>query len=1172
MHRKACLSSLAGAALCLLPISAAFAQGKPTNGMREADLRTHAIVGATVVTAPGVSLDGVTIVIRDGIIEAVGPGAPVPAGARVWPADGLTVYAGLIDAALLVKSGDRPESPGAHWNDLVHPEVRLAELDVVSASDRKGLRSLGFTAAAVYPSAGILRGTGAVIALGDNGTLATTYDEAAAMGMGFDTAGGWGNPVYPGSLMGSIALARQTLLDARWHATCRAVYEAHPEGNEPPAPADALVALDDVLAGRQEVLFDARTELNALRAARLAEEFDLRLVLLGNGLEFRRLDEISGLGVPVIVPLSYPKRPDATSLARTDRVSLRDMMTWEQAPTNPRRLGEAGVTFALTSHRLKSRKDFHAALRKAVTHGLAEADALAALTTTPAAMLGLERVMGTIEPGKVANLVVVDGSLFDKKMKIRDTWIDGRRYEINAAPEPTVAFKGTLRGDDGLALPLELDTKKPSMTFVPDEGEKTRAKKVTILRSSISVVVDGAPFDADGYVRLSGTLTGDDTVIGTGELPDGDRFAFTITREGDLHGGDDATETPAEAGEAPADTLTGEWSLLIQVPQMPDGVSVPLSVTLDEDGRTFEGELEVMGQPIEFSEGTFEPATGGIEFAFTGTDGNAVQVTGTLEGDTLAGAIASPMINAEYEGSRVAAGEPGGGEGSGDEATELPPDALVTPLGAYGRPVPPQRENVLVTNATIWTCEDDTGILDGADLLIVDGTIRAIGENLAGTLAGADAALLETATVIDATGKHVTPGLIDCHSHTGITGGVNEYTQTNTAEVRIGDCIDPDSVNWYRQLAGGLTACNQLHGSANPIGGQNSVVKLKWGSTAEDLRIDDAIPGIKFALGENVKRSEGRYPNTRMGVETFIRDAFTAARDYERAWQRYNELSTDVRERTMPPRRDLELETLVQILNGKRLVHCHSYRQDEILMLIRVADDFGFTIGTFQHVLEGFKVADAIAAHGAGASSFSDWWAYKVEVMDAIPYSGTLMNQVGVNVSFNSDSSELARRMNTEASKAVRYGGLDPHEALKFVTINPAWQLRIDHRTGSLKPGKDADFVIWSDDPLSTYARCEQTWIEGARYFDVADDRRLRESIASERQRLVQKILADAHGEPPSLEEETTVSAEEPTEWANLSPKARAWIEERLRLEEDPLEMAPGDCGCGGLHRLMEQH
>jgi N-acetylglucosamine-6-phosphate deacetylase len=341
-------------------------------------------------------------------------------------------------------------------------------------------------------------------------------------------------------------------------------------------------------------------------------------------------------------------------------------------------------------------------------------------------------------------------------------------------------------------------------------------------------------------------------------------------------------------------------------------------------------------------------------------------------------------------------------------------------------------------------------------------------------------------------------------------GGLNEGTEAVTCEVRAEDVLYPWDEDIYRELAGGLTIAQLLHGSSNPMGGQSAVIKLRWGQPASNLLMKGARPGVKFALGENVKRSNwttptSRYPKTRMGVEQIMRDRFQAAVEYRDAWSVWE---AD-KKKNPRPRRDLETEALLEIVEGKRAVHSHSYRQDEILMLIRVADDFGFTIGTFQHVLEGYKVAEALLAHGAAASTFSDWWSYKVEAFDAIPFNGALMHQVGVNVSFNSDSGELARRMNLEAAKAVKDGGVSEEEALRFVTLNPAIQLGIDDRVGSLEVGKDADFVIWSGDPLSTYSICEQTWIEGRRYFSVESDVAMRERDAEERLRLVGKVLGE---------------------------------------------------------------
>ncbi|MBC7687436.1 MAG: amidohydrolase family protein, partial [Aquabacterium sp.] len=419
-------------------------------------------------------------------------------------------------------------------------------------------------------------------------------------------------------------------------------------------------------------------------------------------------------------------------------------------------------------------------------------------------------------------------------------------------------------------------------------------------------------------------------------------------------------------------------------------------------------------------------------------------------------------------------------------------DGVVTfPFNGYGNKEVPKQENILIKNATVWTNEKE-GKLSATDVLIKNGKIAAVGKDLK------DA----SAKIIDGTGKHLSAGIIDEHSHIAVSGGVNECSQSVTAETRIADVIDPDDVDIYRQLSGGVTSSHILHGSCNTIGGQTQLLKLRWGASAEQMKFANWDPFIKFALGENVKRSSTaanpRFPDTRMGVEEVLTDAFTRATEYQKA--------------AVGKRRDLELDALVEILNKKRFITCHSYIQSEINSIMKVADKFKFTVNTFTHILEGYKVADKMKAHGSNASTFSDWWAYKVEVIDAIPQNAYLMQQQGLNVAINSDDAEMARRLNQEAAKSVKYAGMDEQAALKMVTLNPAIMLHIADRTGSIKVGKDADLVLWSDHPLSIYAKAEKTIVDGIVYFDRDKEKQLHDDISKERSRLIQKMITAKKG------------------------------------------------------------
>src|SRR6266581_2372901 len=468
---------------------------------------------------------------------------------------------------------------------------------------------------------------------------------------------------------------------------------------------------------------------------------------------------------------------------------------------------------------------------------------------------------------------------------------------------------------------------------------------------------------------------------------------------------------------------------------------------------------------------------------------------------------------------------------------------LMVPRNPAAGSPPEARAVILIQNATILTVSH--GAIEHGSILIKDGKIAEVGQTVNAP---------KDAQVIDAAGQFVIPGIIDCHSHIAAES-INEGSVSVSSMVNMAEILNPEDIDIYRDLAGGVTSANILHGSANSIGGQTLVIKLRWGQPARKLPFEGALPGIKFALGENPKRSNfsipgqpRRYPSTRMGVEETIRGAFSEARDYKKSWEDYGKRLAAGEKNLIPPRRDLRLEPLVEVLEGKRYVHSHCYREDEILMLLRVAKEFGFRVRTFQHVLEGYKVADELATAGVGASTFSDWWAYKVEAYDAIPYNAALMTRRGVVVSINSDDAEEATHLNQEAAKSMKFGGLSHDEALKMVTLNPALQLGIDKRVGTIDVGKDADLAIYNRDPLSAYAVVQKTLIDGRIYFDRQRDIAERSEREKEKKALIDKFKKAAEKKP----EEKKPDATAPTGQKPAEKKSEEKKPEVKRPEEKP--------------------
>lgn len=1030
---------------------------RQTQGLQTHSPENYALVGARLIVGDGRQIDDGVLLVKAGKILAVGDRSAVviPDDFSLINLTGQVVYPGLIDSYLAVSIDPTPP-PHAYWNPKIRGELDVRDFLTNDLTDDETRRAQGFVAAWFAPTGAVIDGVGAVASLGGpSGTqnrqvVRSEVGQAAVLTVTRGQRSSAPDPLtggYPSSPMGAVALARQALYDTRWY---RDAWQAVKTDPSIPLPETnvTLAAMAPLITGERTLFVRAGNELAVLRADRFAREFGLRLAVIGSGREYRRLDDVAATGRAIICPVNFPPAPNVASVEAAHAVNLESLMHWDHAPENPARLAERQIRLAFTSAGLDSPKNFLSQIRTAVERGLASEAALRALTIDAAQLLGVDDQLGSLTRGKLASFVIADGDLFSSKTKIVQTWVSGRAYTIQ--PTSTVDLSG--------AWDLQVAAFGPAPAW---------STKVEVRRS-------------------------------------GDKLSMKVIEPKAIPSEKQETETQVQAEAKPAvkfDKLRFDGQVLGGVAQENLPVSGVARWSIAVDGNSSAGYI---GRWV-WADGTAAPLTL-IPIALESSS-----VADPLNNASVAesGDNGSEKVPQESSAMIEDAVAPENNSNSATDAAASKAPARASypvnyPLGMYGRPAPPEAPtSILFKDFTVWTSGSD-GILHGGSVLVQDGKIRQVFANAAAII---EADLPEGTAVIEGQGRHLSPGLIDCHSHAATDSGVNEGTQAVTSEVRIADFVDCNDITIYRQLAGGLTAANVLHGSANPIGGQNQVIKLRWGVNDEQLKFQEAPPGIKFALGENVKGSNttsrtNRYPGSRMGVEQIIRDAFYNATEYRlrhRQWAN--------RRAGLPPRIDLELEALSEIVDGTRWIHCHSYRQDEILALIRTLDEFHVQLGTFQHILEGYKVADSMAHHGAMASAFADWWAYKLEVADAIPYAGAIMHNEGVVVSFNSDDGELGRRMNHEAAKAVKYGGIEPAEALKFVTLNPAKQLRVDQYVGSVEVGKHADLVVWSGSPLSTLSRVEETWIDGKKYFDRVADEKWRTELEGRRQALIQKIL-----------------------------------------------------------------
>ncbi len=990
----------------LLVVFSATAQDDfPVNGTRKKHFNHHAFINATLhIDAENVMNKGY-LIVKEGKVVYAGHKTKLPKDCVVHDLDGKHIYPSFIE---LYSSYGMPEvkklsgpNPQYHtlkkgpfgWNQAIKPEVDAYELYSKDEKAAKELRNQGFGVVLSHQRDGIVRGTSVLSSLGDQKENKTLILPKAAAHYSFQK--GKSTQAYPGSLMGCIALLRQTYLDAQWYGSTQ---EEHQQNM-------SLQAFNN--AQELPQIFEAKNKYSVLRADKVGDEFGVQYIIKGNGDEYQLMNEIKATQSSLIIPVNFPKPYDVADPYDAMHVSLEDLKHWELAPSNPKFLHDQQVTFAFTSDGLKKKATFLKNVRKAVKFGLTKEQALKALTQIPAEYLNAYDKVGSLHEGKLANFIITSDELFEKGGAIYENWVQGDQFVIKDANIIDV------RGEYNLNV-----------------NQKIRVLKVN----------------------------------GTVEKPTA-KLSYKIV-----------ADSVSKSGDLVIDPSTGH----------------PFKTTKKKKVKV---NIEVKDKLITLSyslkEGHYS-LSGNINFDSGSWDGRGQQPNGEwVSWSSIRRKKFEKKKESEVKKDSVEVGK------------------FAFPQMAFGWDSLPEQQPILIKNATVWTLEEQ-GTMQATDVLIRGGKIVHIGKI-------ADVVDAKT-IVIDGTGKHVSPGIIDEHSHIAIERGVNEGTHAVTAEVRIGDVVKSNDINIYRQLSGGVTTAQLLHGSANPVGGQAALIKLRWGLAPDSMKVENAPGFIKFALGENVKQSNWgshmrrRFPQTRMGVEQVYYEAFIRAKEYEAEWKAFNELPKKKKTDAVPPRKDLQMDALLEILNKERFISCHSYVQSEINMLMHVADSMGFTLNTFTHILEGYKVADKMKAHGAGGSTFSDWWAYKFEVNDAIPHNASLLNQMGIVTAINSDDAEMGRRLNQEAAKGLKYGGMSEEEALKMVTLNPAKLLHVDDRVGSLKVGKDADIVIWSNHPLSVYSKAEQTIIDGIIYYDHLRDVEMRKEIQKERARIISKMMEEKNG------------------------------------------------------------